>query len=71
MKSDEFIILTEKNIENIKKVYKGDLLLFNHYPITDLKQIINKDEVKYIIHSKKEDIYIVITKITYNEIINR
>lgn len=68
---NDIVILNETTLDNVKETYKGDLLLFNHYPITDLKQIINKDEVKYIIHSKKEDIYIVITKITYNEIINR
>lgn len=68
---NDIVILKETTLDNVKETYKGDLLLFNHYPITDLKQIINKDEVKYIIHSKKEDIYIVITKITYNEIINR
>lgn len=68
---NDIVILNETTLDNVKETYKGDLLLFNHYPITDLKQIINKDEVKYIIHSKKENIYIVITKITYNEIINR
>lgn len=68
---NDIVILNETTLDNVKETYKGDLLLFNHYPITDLNQIINKDEVKYIIHSKKEDIYIVITKITYNEIINR
>lgn len=68
---NDIVILNETTLDNVKETYKGDLLLFNHYPITDLNQILNKDEVKYIIHSKKEDIYIVITKITYNEIINR
>jgi hypothetical protein len=68
---NDIVILNETTLDNVKETYKGDLLLFNHYPIKDLNQIINKDEVKYIIHSKKEDIYIVITKITYNEIINR
>ena len=68
---NDIVILNETTLDNVKETYKGDLLLFNHYPITDLNQIINKDEVKYIIHSKKEDMYIVITKITYNEIINR
>lgn len=68
---NDIIILNETTLDNVKETYKGDLLLFNHYPIKDLNQIINKDEVKYIIHSKKENIYIVVTKITYNEIINR
>lgn len=68
---NDIVILNETTLDNVKETYKGDLLLFNFYPIKDLSQIINKDEVKYIIHSKKEDIYIVITKITYNEIINR
>ena len=68
---NDIVILNETTLDNVKETYKGDLLLFNHYTITDLNQIINKDEVKYIIHSKKEDMYIVITKITYNEIINR
>ena len=68
---NDIVILNETTLDNVKETYKGDLLLFNHYPIKDLNQIINKDEVNYIIHSKKEDSYIVITKITYNEIINR
>ena len=40
---NDIVILNETTLDNVKETYKGDLLLFNHYPIKDLNQIINKD----------------------------
>lgn len=66
--NNEYIILKEKNIENVKEVF-SDLRLFNHYIIKDLNQIIDKDNVKYIINIEDIDFYIVVTKESYASII--
>lgn len=65
---EKYIILKEKNIEKVKLTF-GDLRLFNHYIIKDLNQIIDKDNVKYIINIEDIDFYIVVTKESYASII--
>lgn len=68
---ENIVILKEKNLEYIKETFKGDLMLFNHYPIKSLDNLKDKENVKYIIHSTEEDIYIVILKYTYAELIEK
>lgn len=56
-----------KDLEEVQLTYFGDLSLFDNYPIKHLQQIINPNDVKYIIVVYSEGYMIVVTKHTYME----
>lgn len=68
---NNYTILTEKNFETVKQTFEGDLRLFNHYLIHNETQIIDEDDVKYLIYIKEQEVYIVVTKTTFNELIEK
>jgi hypothetical protein len=66
---EKYIILKEENFEKVKLTFEGDLMLFNHYIIKDLNQILDEDKVKYLIKVENEGYYIVVTKDTFHSLI--
>lgn len=68
---ENFVVLKEKNLEYVQLTYGGDLRLFNNYPINDLNNIIDDKDVKYIIEVEEEQLYIVVTRHTYVELLQQ
>lgn len=68
---ENFVVLKEKNLEYVQLTYGGDLRLFNNYPIKDLNNIIDDKDVKYIIEVEEEQLYIVVTRHTYVELLQQ
>lgn len=56
-----------KDLEEVQLTYYGDLMIFDNYPIKHLEQIIDTDDVKYIIVVYSEGYMIVVTKHSYME----
>lgn len=56
-----------KDLEEVQLTYYGDLSLFDNYPIKHLQQIIDPNDVKYIIVVYSEGYMIVVTKHSYME----
>lgn len=63
----EYTTVYCKDLEEVQLAYFGDLSLFDNYPIKHLQQIIDPDDVKYIIVVYSEGYMIVVTKHTYLE----
>lgn len=68
---ENFVVFKEKNLEYVQLTYGGDLRLFNNYPINDLNKIIDDKDVKYIIEVEEEQLYIVVTRHTYVELLQQ
>lgn len=63
----EYTTVYCKDLEEVQLTYFGDLSLFDNYPIKHLQQIIDPNDVKYIIVVYEEGYMIVVTKHTYME----
>lgn len=63
----EYTTVYCKDLEEVQLTYFGDLSLFDNYPIKHLQQIIDTEDVKYIIVVYSEGYMIVVTKHTYME----
>jgi len=63
----EYTTVYCKDLEEVQLAYFGDLSLFDNYPIKHLQQIIDPNDVKYIIVVYSEGYMIVVTKHTYLE----
>lgn len=63
----EYTTVYCKDLEEVQLAYFGDLSLFDNYPIKHLQQIIDPNDVKYLIVVYSEGYMIVVTKHTYLE----
>lgn len=63
----EYTTVYCKDLEEVQLTYFGDLSLFDNYPIKHLQQIIDPNDVKYIIVVYEEGYMIVVTKHSYME----
>ena len=63
----EYTTVYCKDLEEVQLTYFGDLSLFDNYPIKHLQQIIDPNDVKYIIVVYSEGYMIVVTKHSYFE----
>lgn len=63
----EYTTVYCKDLEEVQLTYYGDLSLFDNYPIKHLQQIIDPNDVKYIIVVYSEGYMIVVTKHSYFE----
>lgn len=57
-----------KDLDEVQLTYGGDLRIFNNYPIRHIEQIIDPDDVKYVIVVYEESYVIVVTKHSYYEL---
>lgn len=64
---EDFTVLYEKTLDEVKEKYRGDLMVFNHYPIRHMNQIFDKDDVKYIIVIQDMGIMLVVTKNNFRD----
>lgn len=64
---ETFTTVYAKDLEEVQLTYGGDLQLYNNYPIRHVEQIINPDDVKYVIVVYEESYVIVVTKHSYME----
>lgn len=59
-----------KDLAEVQLRFKEELKLFNNYPITSYEQIINPDDVKYVIVIEDEKFVLVVTKHSWLEYLN-
>lgn len=64
---ENYTILYEETLEEVKEKYRGDLMIFNHYPIRHMEQIFDKNDVKYIIVIQDMGIMLVVTKNNFKD----
>lgn len=67
MMENEYVYIYEQDLESVQKNWSGELSIRDNYPIKHLQQIIDPDDVKYIIVVYSEGYMIVVTKHTYME----
>lgn len=59
-----------KDLNDVQLRFKEELKLFNNYPITSYEQIINPDDVKYVIVIEDEKFVLVVTKHSWMDYLN-
>lgn len=67
MMENEYVYIYEQDLESVQKNWSGELSIRDNYPIKHLQQIIDPEDVKYIIVVYAEGYMIVVTKHSYFE----